>query len=150
MHLGCVLNSSDIGLQDTMKPPNSGHPKQWTCFEQQAKCLVPNLTIFVKLPPNSGHPIADKFFKTHRGPLFRGFTIQTYPMQIQICQIQIFQVNIFWSSRRLQEVLRITIIRLRRCLQDVFKRFCQTSWKTKTCYAEEVLKTSSRPKMFAA
>ena len=37
------------------------------------------------------------------------------------------------SWRRLQDVFKT-------CLQDVFK----TSWKTKTCYAEDVLKTSSR------
>ena len=37
---------------------------------------------------------------------------------------------------------------LARCLQDVFARRLQdvfkTSWKTKNCYAEDVLKTSSR------
>ena len=37
------------------------------------------------------------------------------------------------SSRRLQDVFA-------RCLQDIF----ETSWKTKNCYAEDVLKTSSR------
>ena len=54
----------------TVKPPNSGHPKQRT------KCLVSNTTIFVKLPPNSRHLlITDNFFKSRRCPLFRGFTI---------------------------------------------------------------------------
>ena len=38
------------------------------------------------------------------------------------------------SSRRLQDVFKTS-------LQDVFK----TSWKTQNCYAEDVLKTSSRP-----
>ena len=34
------------------------------------------MTISVKLPPNSGHLlITDKFFKTRRCPLFRGFTV---------------------------------------------------------------------------
>ena len=34
------------------------------------------MTIYVKLPPNSGHlSIMDKFFKTRRCPLFRGFTV---------------------------------------------------------------------------
>ena len=34
------------------------------------------MTISVKLPPNSGHLlITDKFFKTCRCPLFRGFTV---------------------------------------------------------------------------
>ena len=51
----------------TVKPPNSGHPKQRT------KCLVSNTTIFVKLPPNSRH----NFFKSRRCPLFRGFTVLT-------------------------------------------------------------------------
>ena len=31
-----------------------------------------------------------------------------------------------------------------RCLQDVLRDVLKTSWKTKNCYAEEVLKTSSR------
>ena len=45
------------------------------------------------------------------------------------------------SSRRLQDVFakRLAIMSSRR-LQDVFK----TSWKTKKCYTEDVLKTSSR------
>ena len=41
------------------------------------------------------------------------------------------------SWKRLQHVFSITILRLPRRLQDVFK----TSWKTKNCYAEDVLKT---------
>ena len=45
------------------------------------------------------------------------------------------------SSRCLQDMFW-------RSLQDVFKRYLQdvfkTSWKTKNCYAEDVLKTSSR------
>ena len=60
----------------TVKPPNSEHCKQRICLEQQTNCLVPNVTIFVKLPPNSGHlSVTDKFFKTRRCPLFRGFTV---------------------------------------------------------------------------
>ena len=60
---------------DTVKLPNSGHPKQQSCLEQWTKCLVPNMTIFVKLPPNNGYLlITDKFFKTHRCPLFRDFS----------------------------------------------------------------------------
>ena len=43
------------------------------------------------------------------------------------------------SWRRLQHVFSVTILRLPRHLQDVFK----TSWKTKNCYAEDMLKTSS-------
>ena len=46
----------------TVKPLNSGHPKSWT--------------ISVKLPPNKEHLlITEKFFKTLRCPLFRGFTV---------------------------------------------------------------------------
>ena len=50
---------------------------QWrTCTGWRTKHLVPNVTIFVKFPPNSGHlSIADKFLKTRRCPLFRGFTV---------------------------------------------------------------------------
>ena len=44
------------------------------------------------------------------------------------------------SSRRLQDVFRVTIFRLSRRLEDVLKM----SWKTKNCYAGDVLKTSSR------
>ena len=59
-----------------MKPPNSGHPKQQTYLEQRAKQLVSNVTAFFKLPTNRGHlSITDKFFKTRRCPLFRGFTV---------------------------------------------------------------------------
>ena len=39
-----------------------------------------------------------------------------------------------------QDVLKTSLSRLARCLWNVFK----TSWKTKNCYAEDVLKTSSR------
>ena len=60
----------------TVKPPNSGHSKQQTCHGQRTKHLVPNVTIFLKLPSNSGHlSITDKFLKTRRRPLFRDFTI---------------------------------------------------------------------------
>ena len=47
------------------------------------------------------------------------------------------------SSRRLEDVLSVTIFCLPRHVQDVFKTYLQdvfqTSWKTKNCYAEEVL-----------
>ena len=49
----------------TVKPPNSGHPKWQAYHEYRTKHLVPNVTIFLKLPHNSGHlSITDKFFKT--------------------------------------------------------------------------------------
>ena len=48
-------------------------------------------------------------------------------------------------SRRLQDVFarRLAIMSSRR-LQDVFK----TSWKTKKCYTEDVLRTSSRRRQY--
>ena len=52
------------------------------------------------------------------------------------------------SWRRLEDVFSVTVIRLPRRHQDVFKTSLQdlfkTSWKTKNCYTEGVLKTSSR------
>ena len=63
----------------TVKPPNNGHPTQRTCHEQQAKHLVPNVRIFLKLPSNSGHLlITNKYFKTGRCLLSRGFTVHFY------------------------------------------------------------------------
>ena len=52
--------------------------QQRTCIGQRTKRLVPNVTAFIKFSPNSGHlSITDKFFKTCRCPLFRGFTVIT-------------------------------------------------------------------------
>ena len=52
------------------------------------------------------------------------------------------------SSRRPQDAFSVTIFRLPRRLQDVFATLLQgvfkKLWKTKYCYAEYVLKTSSR------
>ena len=60
------------------------------------------------------------------------------------------------SSRRLQDIFKTFARRLPGRLQDVFKAFSRrvcmtscnyvfkTSWKTKKCYTEDVLKTSSR------
>ena len=60
----------------TVKPPNSGHPKERTCLEWLEKLLVPKVKIFFKLPPKSGDlSKADNFLKSHRCPLFRGFTV---------------------------------------------------------------------------
>ena len=79
--------------KSTVKPPNSGHPKQQTCHEQRTKRLVPNVTIFFKLPPNSGRlSITDKFFKTRRCLLFRGFTA--------VLVLEIGQVKKFLSLTR--------------------------------------------------
>ena len=56
-----------LAFSYTVKPPNSGHPKQRTCHQQRTKCLVPIVTIFAKLPPNSGNLlIMDKFFKVRQ------------------------------------------------------------------------------------
>ena len=50
---------------------NSGH-----VLSSRQYVLVPNLTIFFKLPPNSGHhSTMDKFFKTRGCPLSRTFTV---------------------------------------------------------------------------
>ena len=47
-----------------MKPSISGHPESRTCLEKRTKCLVPNVTVFVKLPPNTGNLfIADKVLR---------------------------------------------------------------------------------------
>ena len=82
---------SPLHLLHTVKPPNSWHPKQRTCLEQRTKCLVTNVTIFVKLPPNSGCLlITGKFFTTRRCPLFRGFTLfseQLFSRNLQLSKI---------------------------------------------------------------
>ena len=57
-----------------------------------------------------------------------------------------------WFPRRLQDVFSVTNFRLTRrltrCLEDVSARrleaVLKTSWKTKNCYPETVLKMSSR------
>ena len=55
--------------------------------------------------------------------------------------------HVFKTSSR--HVFKTSSRRLARCLQVVFARRLQevfkTSWKTKDLYAEDVLKTSSRP-----
>ena len=48
------------------------------------------------------------------------------------------------SWRSLQHVFSVTILPLPRRLKDVLKTSCKTSWKTKNCYVEDVLKTSWR------
>ena len=66
--------------------------QQWTSqiADMQTKYLVPNVTIFFKLPPNSGHlSITDKFFQTRRCPLCRGFTILH---SISYCYFEILQI----------------------------------------------------------
>ena len=45
------------------------------------------------------------------------------------------------SRRRLQYVFSVIILCLPRRLEDVLNKSCKTSWKTKNCYAEDVLKT---------
>ena len=46
------------------------------------------------------------------------------------------------SSRRLEDILQVSLRRL----EDLSARRLEKSWKTKNCYAEDVLKTSRRPK----
>ena len=72
-----------------------------------------------------------------------------------------YPANICWSSRRLEDVFSVKILRLPRpledvlktpwrrlpkasCLQDLSQDVFKTSWKTKNCYAEDMLKTSWR------
>ena len=101
----------EIHLTNTMKPPNRGHPKQRTCHEQQTKHLVPNVTIFFKLPPNSGHlSIMDKFFKNpcvHSGhwginpllpPQHPSFLASPCPLKSTNCPSPSFQTipPIYW------------------------------------------------------
>ena len=38
-----------LAFSYTVKPPNSGHPKQRTCLQQRTKCLVPIVTIFIRM-----------------------------------------------------------------------------------------------------
>ena len=86
----------------------------------------------------------------------RNFFFTFLPTWPKSSAISNLPANICWSSRRLQDmswrclqhVFSVTIFRLPRCLEDVLKTFCKyilkTSWKTKNCYAEDVLKTSWR------
>ena len=59
-----------------------------------------------------------------------------------------FSVTIFHFPRRLQDVLQDIVNTFSRRLQDVSARRLEdvfkTSWKTKNCYDEDVLKPSSR------
>ena len=48
------------------------------------------------------------------------------------------------SWRSLGDVFSVIIFRLPRHFQDVFANVFKTSWKMENCYAEDVLKTSSR------
>ena len=86
----------------------------------------------------------------------RNFFFTFLPTWPKSSAISNLPANICWSSRRLQDmswrclqhVFSVTIFRLPRYLGDVLKTFCKyvlkTSWKTKNCYAEDVLKTSWR------
>ena len=82
--LSTCTSLSMIKIRYTGKPPNRPHPKQRIGFEWWKKLSVPNVTTFVNLPPNSGHlSMTDKFYKTRRCPLFRGFTVQAKRMYEQ-------------------------------------------------------------------
>ena len=83
-----------------MKPPNSGHALN------SGQNVVPNVTIFFKLPPNSGHlSITDKFLRpvdvrySEVSPYFANQL--TYEIYILIVHKSIFQktltLNIFQS-----------------------------------------------------
>ena len=78
----------------TVKPPNSGHLKQQACHEQRTKHLVPNVTIFFKLPPNSGHlSITDKLFKTQVSAIQSFHCITVFARQV----IGNAHVDMHWS-----------------------------------------------------
>ena len=70
--------------------------------------------------------------------------IEQEPKERNLCG-ECVPANICWSWRRLQDmswrrlqhVFSVTILCLPRRLEDVLK----TSWKTKNCYAEDILKT---------
>ena len=54
-------------------------------------------------------------------------------------QKSLYPANICWSSRRLQHVFSVTILRLPRCLEDVFK----TSPKTSSRRLQDVSETNN-------
>ena len=53
-------------------------------------------------------------------------------------QIRVHSQKIFVG---LEGVFSVTILRLPRRLEDILQDVLKTSWKTKNCYAEDVLKT---------
>ena len=69
------------------------------------------MTIFVKLPPNSGHfLIKDKFIKTHRYPLFRGFTLYNDGYNERRIQVTLSESKAVLLVTRLNILMLLTII----------------------------------------
>ena len=94
-YLCSISISKDRPFPKYSETSQYGHPKQRTFLEQRTKYLVPNLTIFVKLSPNSRHLlIKDKFFKTRRCQLFRGFTVFYFMFGLFLQRNAVLQV---WS-----------------------------------------------------
>ena len=76
------------------------------------------------------------------------WNIDLFDTHLGLLDTDISSKHFFLSPRRLEDVFSIVNFRLPRLLQDLFKTYLQdvfiTSWTTKNCYAEDVLKTSSR------
>ena len=80
IQIGVKRISQACCLHHLKNMENNWKTQHW--YEKQNRALfmdhtvVPNLTIFLKLPLSSRHhSITDKFFKTRSCPLFRGFTV---------------------------------------------------------------------------
>ena len=76
------------------------------------------MTIFVKLPPNNEHLlIMDKYFKTRRCPLFRGFTVFEKHRCTRLLLSRIWSDNLF--RKKLTRSNRPEVF----CKKDVLKNF---------------------------
>ena len=76
------------------------------------------MTIFVKLPPNDEHLlIMDKYFKTRRCPLFRGFTVFEKHRCTRLLLSRIWSDNLF--RKKLTRSNRPEVF----CKKDVLKNF---------------------------
>ena len=59
------------------------------------------MTVYVKLPPNSEHlSITDKFFKTRRCPLFRGFIVLSLVFAYNFDLTKFFRTASYKDSKR--------------------------------------------------
>ena len=73
-----------------------------------------------------------KFALKHQGPTWIA-VVKIHPL-VTLCWVN-NPANICWSWRRLHHVFSV------RHLEDILQDVLKTSWKTKNCYAEDVLKT---------
>ena len=76
--------------------------------------------------------IFTKFALKHQGPTWIA-VVKIHPL-VTLCWVN-NPANICWSWRRLHHVFSV------RHLEDILQDVLKTSWKTKNCYAEDVLKT---------